>query len=146
MDFYKLLLFHSCCEYSNNKQVCVHPDIKPFWHICRGGAAIVLFLAFIQTDFQSGRTGLHSVWGFAFLHIYSRFLFDLFMVLFNSNVSLFSFCLDNLSIEKNDIGVLMSPIITMLGSICDFSSSKLCFEKMSYICLELKYLLGGLFP
>jgi hypothetical protein len=51
------------------------------------------------------------------------------MVSFNSEVSLLIFfCLDDLSI--GDSGVLKSPTIIVLGSICAFNSSGICLMKL----------------
>lgn len=46
----------------------------------------------------------------------------------NANFSLFTFCLDKLSIGESRIS--KSPTITELGLICDLTSTSTCFMKL----------------
>jgi hypothetical protein len=55
------------------------------------------------------------------------------MVLFNSRMSLFIFCLDDLSI--GDRGVLKSPTTTLLDSIWAFKSFIICLMKLDALTL-----------
>jgi hypothetical protein len=55
------------------------------------------------------------------------------VVSFNPRISLLIFCLDDLSI--GDRGVLKSPTITVLGSICAFKSFGLFFMKLGALTL-----------
>jgi hypothetical protein len=55
------------------------------------------------------------------------------MVCFTSRISLFSFCLDDLSSDDN--GVLKSPTITVLELIYAFRSFRVCLMKLGELTL-----------
>jgi hypothetical protein len=50
------------------------------------------------------------------------------MVPFNSRISVLNNCMNDLSIS--DRGVLKSPTITVLGSICVYKSCSVCLMKL----------------
>ena len=52
----------------------------------------------------------------------------IFEMSFNSSVSIFSFCPDDLSIGESR--VLKFPTITMLGLICGFTYRSICSRKL----------------
>jgi hypothetical protein len=55
------------------------------------------------------------------------------MVSFSSRISLFIFCLDDLSL--GDRGLLKSPTNTVLESICAFKSFSVCLMKLGALTL-----------
>lgn len=51
-----------------------------------------------------------------------------FMTLADSRISLFSFCMNNLTMDES--GILKSPIISVGGSICDLSCNGVSFSEL----------------